>query len=151
MSAPADGGNAGKSAVLEAHVAACAECRSAPPSLDGVAALLSAAAVPIDAARLSRLTLTRLQPELARRAVAGLWRKVAAALLLALVPLPAVLAYDAYLLRAAYAVISALLPATLAACVVFSYAAFLVLLFAATYAAIPLFLANRKAAAPAAF
>jgi len=62
------------------------------------------------------------------------------------VPLPAVLAYDAYLLRVAYGLISALLPAALAAYLIFGYAAFLVLLFATTYATIPVFLANRTVA-----
>ena len=74
------------------------------------------------------------------------WRKVAVALLLALVPLPVVLAYDAYLLRVAYELISALLPARVAAYLVFGDAAFLLLLFATTYATIPLFFANRTAA-----
>ena len=140
------GGAPGNADVLAAHVAECDECRAMPPPIDRIATRLNASAVPIDAPALSRRALLRLQPALGRLATAGLWRKVAAALLPALLPLPAVLAYDAYLLRAAYAVVSALLPATLAACLIFGYASFLVLLFATTYAAIPVFLANRTAA-----
>lgn len=147
MSAHADrscGQTPGKA--LEAHVAECDPCRDLPPPIERIAMLLNAGVVPIDAGALSRRTLLRLQPELVRLGGTLLWRKAVAALLLALVPLPAVLTYDAYVLRGAYALVSALLPATLAAYLIFSYAAFLVLLFATTYAAIPVLLANPPSA-----
>ena len=57
--------------------------------------------------------------------------------------MPGVLAYNAYVLRLAYDLLSTLLPTTLAAYMVISYGAFLVLLFAATYAAIPLLVVQR--------
>lgn len=139
-------GTPGTTAVLDAHVAECEECRATPPPIARIATILNASAVGVDPAGLSLHTVARLQPALARRAVAGLWRQVAAALLLALVPLPVVLAYDAYLLRTAYELVSALLPAAVAAYLIFGYAAFLVLLFATTYATIPLFLAPRTTA-----
>jgi len=129
---------------LAAHVAECDECRVAPPPLARVTAVLEASVVLLDATALSRRALLRLQPEVARMAVSNLWRKVLAALLLALLPLPGVLAYDAYLLRLVYELASALVPAALAAYLIFGYAAFLILLFATTYAAIPLFLAERR-------
>jgi len=103
-----------------------------------LAALLDAVQVQVDAATLSRRTLARLGPELGRFAQAASWRRVWVGVLLALLPLPAVVAYDAYFLRVVYAVVSVLLPAAFAAYLVLSYAAFLVLLFALTYAAIPL-------------
>ena len=130
---------------LAAHVDGCELCRADPPPLERIAAVLEASAVPIDAPTLSLRTLARLQPALAHRASAVLWCKAVAAVLLALVPLPAVLAYDAYLLHAAYAVVSALLPAAFAMYLIATYAAFLVLLFAGTYAAIPLLLARGHA------
>ena len=136
----------GNPAVLEAHIAECDDCRATSLPIDRIVTILNASAVPVDATALSRRTLLRLQAELGSVAVAGLWRKVVAALLLALVPLPAVLAYDAYLLRVVYGLVSGVLPATLAAYLIFGYAAFLVLLFATTYAAIPVFLAQRTAA-----
>jgi hypothetical protein len=140
---PSSAGTAGTATVLDAHVAECEDCRATPPPIDRIAAILNTSIVAVDATALSCRTLARLQPELARRAGTGLWRKAAAALLLALVPLPIVLAYDAYVLRVAYELASALLPAAVAAFLIFGYAAFLALLFATTYATIPLFLAHR--------
>ena len=144
-------GAPGTRAVLATHVAECAECQRAPLAFDRIAALLDADTVTVDAAALSRRTFLRLQPEVARLAMHALWRKVAVALFLALLPLPVVLAYDAYLLGVAYQLVSALLPATVAGLLIFGYAAFLVLLFATTYAAIPLFLAGRRATEHPAF
>jgi hypothetical protein len=135
----------GNAAVLHVHVTECDECRAAPPPIGRIATLLDAGVVPIDAAALSHRVLLQLEPTLVRLGAAVLWRKVASALLLSLIPLPVVLAYDAYLLRVAYGLASALLPATLAAYLILDYAAILVLVFAATYAAIPVFLANRTA------
>ena len=146
MSERDDRSQPGSAAVFATHAAECENCRATPPPLDRITAMLNASVVAVDATGLSRRTLAQLQPELARRAMAGLWRRVAVALLPALVPLPLVLAYDAYLLRMAYALVSALVPASVAAYLIFSYAAFLVLLFATTYAAIPVFLAKRSAA-----
>lgn len=130
--------SADRSARLAAHRAECAECGNTPLPLDPIAAVLEAAVPAIDAAALSRQTFARLQPELQRHAIAAGWRRVAIGVLLALLPLPLVLAYNAYLLRLAYDFLSTLLPATLAAYFVLSYGASLLLLFAATYAAIPL-------------
>jgi hypothetical protein len=66
---------------------------------------------------------------------------VSIAVLASLLPLPGVLAYNAYVLQAAYSLASTVLPTALVAYLVLSYAAFLTLLFALTYAAIPLLLA----------
>lgn len=138
-------GQPARAAVFDAHVAACEDCRATPPPSARIATMLNTSIVAVDAGGLSLRTLARLQPELARRARAVLWRQVAMALLLALLPLPVVLAYDAYLLRTAYELVSALLPAGVAAYLIFGYAAFLALLFATTYATIPLLLAPRTA------
>lgn len=123
---------------LANHAADCDICRSEPLPSDQLARALATSRIEIDAAALSQRTLTELRPQLRRRAARALWQRVAVGVLLALVPLPAVLAYDAYVLRLAYDLVSALLPTTLAAYLVLSYAAFLLLLFALTYAAIPL-------------
>lgn len=135
---------------LSTHRADCAECQDAPLPIDRIAALLDGPAPNLDAAALSRHTFARLQPELQRRAMMISWRRVGVAVLLSLLPLPLVLAYNAYLLRLAYDLLSILLPATLAAYLVLSYAAFLVLLFATTYAAIPLLIVQRSTERPAA-
>ncbi len=129
---------------LTAHSADCPECHGTPLPLDQIAVLLETATPAIDPAGLSRHVFARLQPELQRRAATLGWQRVAAGVLLSLLPLPFVLAYNAYVLRLAYGYLSALLPATIAAYLVLSYAASLLLLFAATYAAIPVLLVGRR-------
>jgi hypothetical protein len=129
---------------LTAHAADCPECRSASLPLERIAAVLEAADPDVDPAALSRLTFARLQPELQHQAMVLGWRRVAIGVLLSLLPLPFVLAYNAYLLRLAYDFLSGVLPATIAAYLVLSYGAFLVLLFGTTYAAIPLLLVQRS-------
>ena len=131
-------------AELSTHSAECAECRDTPLPIDRIAAMLERSAPAIDVAALSQQTFARLQPELQRRAATTAWRRVAIGVLAALLPLPVVLAYNAYVLRLAYDLLSTLLPTTLAAYMVISYGAFLVLLFAATYAAIPLLVVRRS-------
>ena len=130
---------------LSAHSADCVECKNMPLPLDRIAAVLEAAVPAIDAAALSRQTFVQLQPELQRRALAGGWRRIAVGVLLALLPLPLVLAYNAYLLHVAYDLLRNLLPAAIAAYLVLSYGAFLLLLFATTYAAIPLLMVHQPA------
>lgn len=125
---------------LAAHAADCDECRRAPLPLDELGTLLCANQVDIDAGGLSRRILARVRPELERRASHASWPQVLAGVLVALLPLPAVLAYDVYLLSEVYSLASLLLPAGVAAYLVLNYAAFLVLLFALTYAAIPVLL-----------
>jgi hypothetical protein len=128
---------------LSEHVAECAECQATPLPLDAVGALLDAAQPDVDVTALSRHTFARLQPELRQRAGAISWRRAAAGVLLALLPLPIVLAYDAYVLQLAYDVLSTLVPRSVAAYLVLSYGAGLLLLFATTYAAIPVLMSRR--------
>jgi hypothetical protein len=123
---------------LTAHAADCDACQRAPLPVERLADVLAAGAVGVDPTRLSQLALARVRAELEWCARRAFWRRVAVGMLLSLVPLPAVLAYDAYVLRLAYDLVCVLLPAGLAAYLVLSYAASLALLFALTYAAIPL-------------
>ena len=127
---------------LAAHVAECDFCREGSLPLERISQLLSVCAVDVDLPAISQRTVTRLRPELERRARLTLWRRVAVGVLLAFLPLPAVLLYNAYVLRVAYDAVSELLPAALAAYLLLSYAAFLILVFAATYAAIPICMAR---------
>ena len=123
---------------LAAHVEECAECQGTPPAVDRIAAHLNTGAVDLDAAALSARTLARVRIELHSLSQWVWWRRVGVVLVSALLPLPLVIAYDAYVLNAIYAAVSAVLPPTIAEYVVGSYAAFLVLLFALTYAAVPI-------------
>jgi hypothetical protein len=128
--------------VLREHAEDCAECAAEPLPLPRIDGLLRAESVHVDAARLSEHVRPRLRAELAMRSPAAFGRRVIVRLLLALLPLPAILAYDAYILLVAYDLAIALLPLQLAAFVVCAYAAALLLLFASTYAVIPLLLAR---------
>ncbi|MBI3784504.1 MAG: hypothetical protein HY270_14005 [Deltaproteobacteria bacterium] len=135
--------------VLEAHAGECAECRNDAAALDRIGRLLQSSVVRVDVAALSQHTMTLLRPELSRRARSLLVRRVLTATLLALLPLPLVLIYDAYLLDAFYQIARLLLPAAIATYLVATYVAFLGLLFGGTYAAIPLLVARRATAAAA--
>jgi hypothetical protein len=128
---------------LAAHLQACEACQATAPPIDRLVTLLDASVVEINAAALSQRLLLRAQPELQRRAAWVFGRQVAAAVMVALLPLPAVLAYDAYLLGLIYDVVSWLLSARIASFFVGSYAAFLTLLFALTYATVPVLLARK--------
>ncbi len=130
---------------LAAHVEECDSCREAPPPLDRIASSLACGGAEVDVTSMSQRTVMRLRSELERRARMALVRRVAAGVLLAVLPLPAVLLYNTYVLRIVYHAVSGLLPATFAAYLLLSYAAFLMLLFAATYAAIPICLARQTA------
>jgi hypothetical protein len=130
---------------LAQHAAGCEECRANPPPTLALVPLL-AAEVPLDAAALSRSALRVLRPELARLAAAAFRRRVAAGLLVALAPLPLIVACNAYLLRAAYALVALVVPSALAAYLVFSYAALVLLLMAAAYGSIPLLVARQLTA-----
>ncbi len=137
-----DDASAGRRALVT-HLQECEACRTSALPIERIATLLDASVVEVDAGTLSRRLLLRVQPELQRRAAWVFGRQVAAAVLVALLPLPVVLAYDACLLHLVYNVVSWLLPARVASYVVLSYAAFLALLFALTYATVPVLLARR--------
>ena len=110
---------------------------------DDVARLLDGYVVPDPPAALSAGVLRAAAPLLARSARPS-WRALLPALVVALVPLPAILALDVVMVRGAYDLLHLLLPAALSAYVAFNYAALLALLLGLTYAAVPV-LAVRQA------
>ena len=125
---------------LAAHARECVECETTPLPLQRIAAALDAAAVPIDATALSQRVHRRLRAELSVRAAAAFRRRVIVGLALSLLPLAAVVLYDAMVLQLAYTLARDVLPQAVATYLVATYAAFLVLLFALTYAAVPVVL-----------
>lgn len=131
------------------HAAACEQCHADPPDVGAVSNVLAADSVVLDASLLSRSIVERLRPELARRAAAVFRRRLATGLVAALVPLPALLLLDAYFLRVLFGLVSLLVPTTLAAYLVISYALFLLVMAALVYGAIPL-LVERQVGAQAA-
>jgi hypothetical protein len=94
--------------------------------------------------------LEYLRPELARRAATVFRRRLTTGLIAALIPLPVILLFDAYVLRALFSLVSLLIPTPLAAYVVLSYAVFLLLMTALVYGAIPLLVERQVAVQPAA-
>jgi hypothetical protein len=130
---------------LAAHAAECEACRSVPLPIDRIAILLDGAELSVDAAALSARVLVRLRREL-QLAGGVSWRAVAAVLLRAVLPLPAVVAFDAYMLRRLYVLGTTILPEPLVAYAVLSYGALLLLLFGLTYAAVPLLVARQRPA-----
>ena len=130
---------------LATHAAECSECRGGSRALADIERVLGTAPVEIDATMMSQRVLVSVGPELQRLATRAFRHRVATVLVSALAPLPVVAVYDALLLRVWYLGISALLPAAMAVYLVASYAALLILLFALTYAAIPLLLVRDPA------
>ena len=110
---------------------------------DLVMHVLDGYVVPDPPPGLSNAMLRAATPLLARQARPD-WRALARALVVALVPLPAILALDVVMVRGAYDLLHLLLPAALSAYVAFNYAALLALLLGFTYAAVPV-LAARQA------
>ena len=130
-----------------AHLRECASCQEEARVIRALTLGLATGAVPDPPPGLTARLLEAARPLLAARGLAQRQqsrRQLARAVIVALLPLPAILVLNAYAVYAAYAVLSAILPATLSAYLVFNYTALLVLLMTLTYGAVPLF-ADRQA------
>lgn len=130
---------------LREHIADCAACGEAPLPIDPIASALDSSVCAVDARLLSKRLMAEARPLLHRVAMRRFWRQVAAVIVVALTPLPVILAYDAYLLRLLHIAATSLLPGPLATYLVASYAASLLFLFALSYAAIPILMARNAA------
>ena len=129
-----------------AHVGACARCRQHEPALEALGASLAASAVPRAPAGLAAQVLAAAAPLLAVNAArAARWR-LARALAAGLLPLPAILVLNFWLVRTAYDLLTRFLPDALSLYVVANWVGLLALLLALTYGAIP-FLVARQAPA----
>jgi len=122
---------------LEQHARECADCELEPPALDAIDGALAAATAPIDTRSMSARVLGEAGVLLERRAAQVYRKRVAVALAVALLPLPAIYLGGSYVLRAIHGFALYLLPDGLATYLVSGYAAVLMLLVASTYAAIP--------------
>jgi len=124
-------------AAARAHVDGCDACRQARALLPALAQTLADDPAPVPAelaARVQRATA----PLLARNARRAVWWSLARAVGVSLLPLPLLLAIDAYLLRTAYAWLSTVLPGALSLYLVVEYTALVALMLTLTYGAIPL-------------
>ena len=125
-------------AAIRDHVRDCDECGELPAI--ALARALDGAARPQPNPGLAARTAAVCAAELETVRRASFWPRVARSLLPALIPLPLVLAYQAWALGWLHDLLRLLFADGVATWVVGSYAAFLALLFAATYAAIPVLL-----------
>lgn len=100
--------------------------------------LLAAHAVPPPASDVTERTLAAAAPLLAVHARRATVRSALRPLLAALLPLPLIVGVDILVVQTLHAALAALLPAALSTFVVAHYALLLVVLVAATYAAVPL-------------
>lgn len=123
---------------FDEHLSECEECRAQRASIEVIDRVLVGATPPaIDSAVLSRRVLAAVRPELTRRARFVDWRRLAAAVVGSLIPLPLVLASNALFLALVHTLLTAVGLPTVASYVVMSYSAGLVFVLGATYAAIP--------------
>jgi predicted anti-sigma-YlaC factor YlaD len=128
----------GRPGAFDGHLSECEECRTNRVAIAMVARVLSESTMPpIDGAVLSRRVLAAVRPELARRARFMDWPRLAAAVLGSLIPLPLVLTGNALFLVLVHTVLTAIGLPVVATYAVASYAAGLVFVLGATYAAIP--------------
>ena len=108
--------------------------------------LLGALDVPPPPADLVPRMLAAAAPLLAAQARRASWHAFVRPLLVALLPLPVILAVDVLIAGALYTLLSLVLPAALTTYLVAQYAIFTLLLLALAYAAVPV-LVDRQARA----
>jgi hypothetical protein len=130
-------------AAVTSHLAACPRCAGERVVVGRLAAALAADTVPAPPSSLAAELRRAAAPLLERNARRAAWPALGRALAAGLLPLPAILFVDFHALRAAYAMLSSILPGALSLYVVFNYAATLTLLLALSYSAIPI-LAERQ-------
>ena len=130
-------GHSGRHGALLDHASQCEECGAQREAIATIDRLLMNAPLPeLDPARLSQRVLAMAAPELARMRGVD-WRRLAAGVLGSLIPLPLVLALNALFVALLHTILTLVGLPTIATYVVVSYAAGLVFVLGATYAAIP--------------
>ena len=127
----------------DAHVAVCPRCAADAAAIRRVAGALGADVASVPPPALAARVHRAAGPLLARNARRAAWPAVGRALAAALLLLPLIVFVDVQALRAAYAVLTHVLPGGLGAYVVFNHAATLTLLLGIAYGAIPI-LAERQ-------
>jgi hypothetical protein len=130
-------------AEAEAHARDCSQCRELAAALGDVSAALAASPAPGVPAGLTARVLAAAEPLLAANAARATRRRLVRALVAGLVPLPAILVLNFWLVRTGYDLLTRFLPDVLSLYVVANWVGFLALLLALTYGAIP-FLAARQ-------
>jgi hypothetical protein len=128
------------------HEATCPRCGADAPAVRAVAAAFAAAPAVVPRGRLSPAVLLAAAPLLAtnaHRLPAAAWRRLVAAIAVAVLPLPAILFLGWHVLEAANRLLSSVLPEALSFYLVATHAAVLALLLGITYGAVPLLAAHQ--------
>jgi hypothetical protein len=130
----------------DAHRAGCARCADDAPAVQAVRAAFDAAPAPVPSDALTAHVLGLATPLLAtnaHRLPAVAWPRMAAAIAVALLPLPVILLAGWRALELADRLLSAVLPPRLSFYLVATHAAVLALVLAITYGAVPLLAAHQ--------
>lgn len=131
---------------IDAHLAACPRCGADAPHVRQVTARLDTIPAPTAAPALGARVLRAAAPLLAanaHRLPAVAWRRFAAAIAVAVLPLPFILFVGWESLSTVNRLLSAVLPARVSFYLVATHAAVLALLLAITYGAVPLLAAHQ--------
>jgi hypothetical protein len=138
-------GAAPKGSAAAAHLVTCSTCRAESARAQALGQVLAAYEVGVPPADAPARTLASAAPLLARRAAGtrALRRRVAWALVLALLPLPAIVFANVKLLMAAHGLLLSVLPPSASLYLIVCLGAGVALLLALSYAAVPL-LASRR-------
>ena len=128
------------------HEDTCPRCHGDAPAARAVAGAFAGAPAIAPPGRLSSSILLAAAPLLAanaHRLPAAAWPRLAAAIAVAVLPLPAILFVGWHALEAANRLLSSVLPAALSFYLVATHAAVLALLLGLTYGAVPLLAAHQ--------
>jgi hypothetical protein len=129
-----------------AHEASCSRCSGDAPAARTLASAFADAPAIVPSGRLSPGMLRAAAPLLAANALRlppAAWPRMAAAIAVAVLPLPAILFLGWHALEVANRLLSSVLPATLSLYLVATHAAVLALLLGLTYGAVPLLAAHQ--------
>jgi len=128
------------------HLDTCSRCAIEAPHVRRVTGLLDAMPAPCASPALGLQVLDAAAPLLAvnaHRLPAAAWRRFAAAIAVAILPLPLILFVGWETLSAANRLLATVLPAGVSFYLVATHAALLALLLAVTYGAVPLLAAHQ--------
>jgi len=131
---------------VEAHISACLRCRADVPEVRHVRDTLGSTITPAPPHGLTGRLLDAAAPLLAahaRRLPAVAWPRMAAAIAVAILPLPLILFVGWESLAAAQHLLATVLPGRLSVYLVAAHASVLALLLAITYGAVPLLAAHQ--------
>jgi hypothetical protein len=125
------------------HARSCAVCGAAEAAVRALSTRLAVEPEVVASPGFPERVLRAAAPLLERNRRLAIGRQLVRTLLAALVPLPAIVLVDAYVIREVYQVLSTVLPVSLSLYLVLNAVAMLAALLSVTYGAVPI-LAERQ-------